>query len=336
MKECDFDKILTEDTELDLELNNHPMIQTAPLNPRDALYDTYTIPTGDKLGDMTNELTAYSESAYITEFVSGGPNNHSYNVFVPETNEYRSTTKVRGVTLNYENTKIVNFTAIKDMILKDMDPVLVTNPRKIKRKRGPIVVSQLERKNNILFTKLSSVLKYQKINRNAISPVRATTHSAGLDLKSLYNCSIQPSRRRLVKINISIILPAETYGRISPQSSLALHHRIDVLAGVIDEDYRVNICVLLINHGDTVFRIKRGDKIAQLVCVKMDYPRVEHTNSLSNTQRGEGGFGSSDITIKDRVIVLVQQQQHDQRNTRRVHIDVRVCTPFHTEITGTI
>nr|CAD7434299.1 unnamed protein product [Timema monikensis] len=91
---------------------------------------------------------------------------------------------------------------------------------------------------NLSLILVSSLLKYKKINRNAFSPVRATTFSAGLDLKSPYNCSIQPSCRRLVKINISIILPAETYGRISPRSSLALHHGIDVLAGVIDEDYR--------------------------------------------------------------------------------------------------
>nr|CAD7577406.1 unnamed protein product [Timema californicum] len=157
MIECDFDKILTEETELDTEPNIHLMIQTAPLNSRDALYlgsdevacvswtyreeaalpldtvnvpmaayvttgahmklysylrhlggsciywdadyiisvirptDTYRIPTGD----MTNELTAYFERAYITEFVSGGPKNYSCNVIVPETNEYRSTTKVR-------------------------------------------------------------------------------------------------------------------------------------------------------------------------------------------------------------------------------------------------
>nr|CAD7569766.1 unnamed protein product [Timema californicum] len=93
--------------------------------------DTYTILTGDNLGDVTNELTAYSESAYDTEFVSGGPKNYSYNVFVPETNEYSSTTKARGITLNYENTKIVNFTTIKDLILKDMmDPSTRDQPAK--------------------------------------------------------------------------------------------------------------------------------------------------------------------------------------------------------------
>nr|CAD7206353.1 unnamed protein product [Timema douglasi] len=147
-----------------------------------------------------------------------------------------------------------------------------------------------------------TLLKYKKINRNAFSPVRATTFSAGLYLKSPYNCSIQPSCRHLVKINISIILPSGTYGKISPRSSLALHHGVDVLAGVIDEDYRGNICVLLVNHGETVFRIKRSDKIAQLVCIKIDYRRVEYTDSLSNTQREEGGFGSSAIPIKARVI----------------------------------
>nr|CAD7569129.1 unnamed protein product [Timema californicum] len=133
--------------------------------------------------------------------------------------------------------QLLLFTTIKDMILKDMmDPIHVTNPKK----KGPIVVAEMERKNyNIVFTKLSFLLKYKKINRNAFSPIRDTTLSAGLDLKSPYSCSIQPSCRCLVKINIYIILPTGTYGRISPRSSLALHHGINVLAGVIDEDYHV-------------------------------------------------------------------------------------------------
>nr|CAD7462155.1 unnamed protein product [Timema tahoe] len=126
---------------------------------------------------------------------------------------------------------------------------------------------------------------YKKKNRNVFSLIRATTLSAGLDLKSPYNFNIQPSCRRL---NLSAIC-------------LALHYGIAVLAAAICEKYRVNICVLLMNHGDTVFRIKRGEKIAQIVCVKIDYPRVKHTGSLSNTQRRKGRFGSSDTNIKDRV-----------------------------------
>nr|CAD7442773.1 unnamed protein product [Timema bartmani] len=103
-----------------------------------------------------------------------------------------------------------------------------------------------------------------------------------------------------------IILPRGWYGRIYPRSSLDLHYGIDVLARVIDKDYRV----LLINHGDVVFIIKRGDKIAQLVCVKIDYPRVEHTDSLYNTQRGEGGFGLSDTTKKNRVMVITAYRDY--------------------------
>ncbi|CAG2067957.1 unnamed protein product, partial [Timema podura] len=130
---------------------------------------------------------------------------------------------------------------------------------------------------------------HKKINRKVFSLIRATTYSAGLDLKSPYMYNIQPSCRSLELTVVSL-------------RDLAFHHGIDVLSGVICKDYRVNICVLLMNHGDTVFRIKRGEKIAQLVCVKIDYPKVEHTGSLSNTQRRKGRFGSSDTNIKDRVI----------------------------------
>lgn len=88
-------------------------------------------------------------------------------------------------------------------------------------------------------------------------------------------------------------MPAGCYGRVAPRSGLAAKHGIDVGAGVIDEDYRGNIGVVLFNHGKEAFEIKRGDRIAQLICERIVYPVLEEVEKLTETVRGAGGFGST-------------------------------------------
>ena len=126
-------------------------------------------------------------------------------------------------------------------------------------------------------------------------PKRGTEYSAGLDLFSPIDTVVMPSQRLLIKLNISIELPVGTFGHILPRSGLALKNGIHIGAGVIDCDYRGNVGVLLFNLSDKPFTIVRGDRIAQLVIQKYEICEPEEVlnESLSVTERGVGGFGST-------------------------------------------
>jgi dUTP pyrophosphatase len=97
-----------------------------------------------------------------------------------------------------------------------------------------------------------------------------------------------------------LLLPTDTTtatGRLlqsySPRSGLALHHHIDVGGGILDEDYRGNLGVILYNHSNIPFTVSCGDRIAQLICQKICYSILEEVQILDATERGEGGFGSN-------------------------------------------
>jgi dUTP pyrophosphatase len=91
------------------------------------------------------------------------------------------------------------------------------------------------------------------------------------------------------------MVPPGTYGRVAPRSGLAWKHSIDVGAGVIDEDYRGNVGVILFNLSDVDFEVKEGDRIAQLVLEKIVTPEVEEVEELDESARGAGGFGSTGV-----------------------------------------
>lgn len=90
-------------------------------------------------------------------------------------------------------------------------------------------------------------------------------------------------------------LPFGQYGRIAPRSGLAYKNGIDVLAGVIDADYRGDVGVILLNTGDSDFIIKDGDRIAQIIIEKIDMCELIVVEDLGITDRGEGGFGSTGV-----------------------------------------
>lgn len=94
---------------------------------------------------------------------------------------------------------------------------------------------------------------------------------------------------------MALEIPESCYGRIAARSGLALNHFITVGAGVIDRDYTGNVCVLLFNHSDSDFVVKKGDRIAQLICEVILYPQLVELKSLSKTLRGDQGFGSSGL-----------------------------------------
>lgn len=124
-------------------------------------------------------------------------------------------------------------------------------------------------------------------------PTRGSAQSVGLDLYSVENIHISPGKRAKIRTGIAIALPDNTYGRIAPRSGLAVKFGIDVLAGVIDEDYRGEIIIVLQNHGQQTFQVQNGDKIAQLIVEPFVPVLPMEVGMLSDTLRGDLGFGST-------------------------------------------
>ncbi|XP_053899075.1 deoxyuridine 5'-triphosphate nucleotidohydrolase, mitochondrial isoform X1 [Malaclemys terrapin pileata] len=136
-------------------------------------------------------------------------------------------------------------------------------------------------------------LRFAKLSENASAPSRGSARAAGYDLYSAYDYVIPAMEKAIVKTDIQISLPSGCYGRVAPRSGLAAKHFIDVGAGVIDEDYRGNVGVVLFNFGKEDFAVKKGDRIAQLICERIFYPELEEVQVLDDTERGKGGFGST-------------------------------------------
>ncbi|KAG7189126.1 hypothetical protein KM043_008694 [Ampulex compressa] len=123
--------------------------------------------------------------------------------------------------------------------------------------------------------------------------MRGSNKAAGYDLKSAYEYVVPAQGKQLVATDLQVEVPTGTYGRIAPRSGLAWKNHIDVGAGVIDADYRGNVKVVLFNHSNEDFKVSPGDRVAQLICEKISYPELQEVDNLNDTDRGEGGFGST-------------------------------------------
>ncbi|EKS33156.1 dUTP diphosphatase [Afipia clevelandensis] len=130
-------------------------------------------------------------------------------------------------------------------------------------------------------------------------PAYQTAHAAGLDLLAAVPeetpVIMQPRQRALIPTGLMIAVPPGFEAQVRPRSGLALKHGITVLnsPGTVDADYRGEVSVLLINHGDEPFTIRRGERIAQLVIAAVTQANLVAVTSLSSTDRGSGGFGST-------------------------------------------
>jgi dUTP pyrophosphatase len=151
------------------------------------------------------------------------------------------------------------------------------------------------------------VLQVKKLSEYATIPKRASQYAAGFDLSSACDVDVPPRGKALVKTDISIAIPENTYARIAPRSGLAVKNFIDVGAGVVDYDYRGNVGVVLFNHSDCVFSVKRGDRIAQLILERISMADIVEVCELSETTRGEGGFGSSGVKSLEEEIEKVDK-----------------------------
>jgi len=128
-------------------------------------------------------------------------------------------------------------------------------------------------------------------------PAYQTSASAGMDLHANLQAPMEllPNQRALVPTGLFIELPIGCEAQIRPRSGLAFKHGITVLnsPGTIDADYRGEIKILLINHSDQSFLIQDGERIAQMVIAKHETIAWKPTESLNETERGEGGYGST-------------------------------------------
>lgn len=143
-----------------------------------------------------------------------------------------------------------------------------------------------------------NVLNFCKISDKAIVPKRATEGSAGMDLCACIDKDmiLEPGKRALVPTGIAISLSEKDYAAfIFARSGLAVKHGISLSngVGVIDSDYRGEIRVGLCNLGDEPYTIKPGERIAQMVIMKVENFNLHQVDKLDSTERGEGGFGST-------------------------------------------
>lgn len=142
------------------------------------------------------------------------------------------------------------------------------------------------------------MLKIKLLNKSAKVPVRQSAGDAGYDLFANEDILIPQGfgNQTLVETGIAIGLPSpQTYGRIAPRSGLSLRHGLCVGAGVIDYSYSGEIKVLLFNFGAKDYRVKVGDRIAQLIVENISAPPLSVVDDLEETERGAKGFGASGV-----------------------------------------
>lgn len=171
------------------------------------------------------------------------------------------------------------------MVLRRLIIVLLLSVRQIARS---FTLKMSEFANEKLFVK--------KLTEFATIPSRGSQYAAGFDLSSAYDVCVPAKGRAIVKTDLAIAIPQNTYARIAPRSGLAVKYFIDTGAGVVDYDYRGNVGVVLFNHSEEDFQVKRGDRVAQLILERISMAAVEEVNELFETERGAGGFGSTGVS----------------------------------------
>ena len=136
----------------------------------------------------------------------------------------------------------------------------------------------------------------KKLSDKATIPTQGSSEAAGYDLYAAEDNVVYSMSRTLIKTNISMAIPEGYYGRIAPRSGLAFKYGIDVLAGVIDSDYRGDIGVILFNTStNTEFKVKIGDRIAQIIIEKCHNVHWDVEKDLNISDRKENSFGSTGV-----------------------------------------
>ncbi len=139
---------------------------------------------------------------------------------------------------------------------------------------------------------MMNILQVQLLRPGALLPTKANPEDAGFDLYALEDGAVPAKGWSLHDTGIAVTVPPGTYGRIAPRSGMSTLG-ICVGAGVVDRGYRGPIKVLLYNHAESPYAVRKGDRIAQLVLEKIEAAIVLQVERLENSSRGQGGFGST-------------------------------------------
>jgi len=136
-------------------------------------------------------------------------------------------------------------------------------------------------------------INVKRLEESATVPTRANQSDAGWDLYTSKSRSLAPNQRALFSTGISFEIPEGFVGLIWPRSGLSVKCGIDVLAGVVDSGYRGEVKVCLYNTSQEWLEVKEGDRIAQILFQEVPEFRLQEVDVLQNSDRGQGGFGSS-------------------------------------------
>jgi len=140
------------------------------------------------------------------------------------------------------------------------------------------------------------MIEFERLHPDAVLPSRANPGDAGLDLSCVYGFTLEPGRRAAIPTGLAVKIPSGSAGLVLPRSGLAMRHGIAVVnaPGLIDAGYRGEVKVLLLNTDPlNAFTAMAGERIAQLVVVRHSSEDAVWVDSLDETERGTGGFGSS-------------------------------------------
>jgi dUTP pyrophosphatase len=138
-------------------------------------------------------------------------------------------------------------------------------------------------------------LLVKKLNVDAVVPSRGSEGAAGYDLSSVADMTVPAGGRVPIPTGLSFRIPETTYGKIASRSGLAKKYGIGVLTGTIDADYRGEVFVMLYNTSERDFIVNKGDRIAQMILIKIETPDVSVVLEIDDTARGDGGFGSTGV-----------------------------------------
>ncbi|KAI6204987.1 hypothetical protein M3Y94_00740800 [Aphelenchoides besseyi] len=140
-------------------------------------------------------------------------------------------------------------------------------------------------------------LRFSRVHEDAKQPIYSSANAAGMDLHSCEDAMVPAKGKMLVGTGLKLAIPHGYYGRVAPRSGLAVKNFIDVGAGVIDEDYRGELKILLFNFGENDFYVKKGERVAQLLIEKVLHCELLEVaeSELDVTVRGVGGFGSTGV-----------------------------------------
>lgn len=141
-----------------------------------------------------------------------------------------------------------------------------------------------------------------KLEEGAVMPQYQTEHAAGFDVNAFVKepITINPGERMLIPTGLKMAIPPGYEAQVRPRSGLAIKQGISIVntPGTVDADYRGEIGIILINHGQEDFIVNPKDRIAQVIINKVEHPEIIEVDELDETGRGEGGFGHTGVEHK--------------------------------------